>query len=114
LFTLFYTQGESFSCKETDKLFETKVDACKLGSVLGSFLGRMFFKNLFEAADFELKCPYRKGMYKVVNYTLALPDRVPLPNNVKICMDFKPMGKVVGTKRFVRILVLRALMSYNN
>jgi Protein of unknown function (DUF1091) len=89
-----------------------KVDGCRISSVLGSFIGRMFFKNLIDTADFEFKCPYLKGPHHVTNFTLALPEKVPLPDNVKMCLVFRTVAKVAGSKRFVRLFVMKSHLSY--
>jgi Protein of unknown function (DUF1091) len=110
LFSLSSSQGRNFECR--DKLFETRVDCCKVAAIMGNPFGKIFFKNLYEAADFPLECPYFKGQHKVTNFTLGIPEVMFFKGNIQICFSFTFYAKLKGVKKFTNLIILKSHLSY--
>lgn len=112
LFSLAYSQGPNYDCR--DKLYETKIDGCKFtAALIKSALVKVFFKNLLETVNFPIECPFRVGKYSVTNFTLNIPEKMPLPRSINICMTQKYFVKTTGAKKFVPLVVLKGNLGYN-
>lgn len=112
LFTLSYGQNANYNnCQE--KLFETKLDCCKLGaSLVKTNILKLFYINVLESANFPLECPYRTGNYSITNFKMSLDKNMPLPNNVSMCMSLKFFGSIKGSKKFFPMSLFRANLRY--
>ena len=95
-----------------DVLFDQKIDACKLSTViLNNPIAKIFFSDLFTKASFKLECPYRVGLYTFTNVTLLIPSKLPLPKNVYFCSILKIFVKLFGSKKFVMQISLNMFFS---
>lgn len=75
------SKNDDFDCK--DVIFERKLDGCKLSEiVMNSMYFSVLFKDFLRAANFEIKCPYKAGLYTVTNFTTLSVPRMPFPSNV--------------------------------
>lgn len=106
------SKSDDFACK--DIIYERKIDSCRLtNTLLNSMFVNMFIKNIIDAADFKLECPYRAGHYTITNFTLHVPAKVPLPNDINVCLFETFYAQVAGKKKFEVIGGGTALISFN-
>lgn len=112
LLTLKMSRTTDFNCH--DMIFERKFDCCKINdNLLNSMFVNIFYKNVGNTANFDLKCPYRAGRYELNNFTVSIPSFMPFPNNTNICLTNKFYGRFSGFKKFDYLGSLTAYLSYN-
>jgi Protein of unknown function (DUF1091) len=112
ILSVLLSSSDTFDCGGF-KLFEGKIDLCNLTekSIRSSFLS-IFIKSFLKSADFELKCPFRAGVYTVSNYTFSVVPRMPFPANVRLCTIEKYFMKTSDKKSMRLIATINGHISY--
>lgn len=92
---------------------KTKVNFCNLEkNIQPSALLQMFFNGLY-GSGLELKCPFKKGLHSMLNYTLRIPAKVPLPK-VKMYVQLKCFGRMGDAKKWNPVLTYNSFMQFTD
>lgn len=99
--------------KSQEVAMERKIDCCRFTEALrNSMFINIFAANLLSSVDFDIKCPYRAGVYTITNFTIAVPSIVPFPSNTYVCIQLHYYAKFADFKKLVNLYNGVAYFSY--
>lgn len=109
--TVKVSRSSDFLCD--DVLFNHKVDCCQISEgLLNSLYMKVFMGEIIKSASFKFECPFRAGPYIIRNLTTPDIPKMPLPNNIYICMTQKYVGKLYGSKKPIPVGTVKAFFSF--
>jgi hypothetical protein len=90
---------EKYKCMQ-QTLVDLRMNGCRLKPQLLGPVAEMLYEPVIKSINFELKCPYKAGIYNVTNFKMNLNTNLPLPNLGNYCLKVELIGKLKGQKDF--------------
>jgi hypothetical protein len=99
----FFFADDKYNCRQ-QKLFELRIDGCRFKPQSLGMVAKMMYESMIKSINFDLKCPYKAGIYNVTNYKSNLKINLPLPDFGKYCLKAEFYGKPKGQKGFEKLI----------